>query len=89
MDTLLGKPVDAMHDYLESAYNDGKRYAQYDATTDKAAAYGLAALVGGVAAKKLGLLAVAAAFFAKFFKLILVGLAVAGGALTRLFRRKA
>ncbi|MBX3702032.1 MAG: DUF2167 domain-containing protein [Dokdonella sp.] len=71
------------------AYNDGKRYAQYDATTDKAAAYGLAALVGGVAAKKLGLLAVAAAFFAKFFKLILVGLAVAGGALTRLFRRKA
>ncbi len=26
MDTLLGKPVDAMHDYLESAYNDGKRY---------------------------------------------------------------
>ncbi len=26
MDTLLGPPVDAMHDYLESAYNDGQRY---------------------------------------------------------------
>jgi hypothetical protein len=26
MDTLLGAPVDAMHSYLESAYNDGKRH---------------------------------------------------------------
>ncbi|WP_246191933.1 hypothetical protein [Pseudoxanthomonas sangjuensis] len=27
MDTLLGAPADAMHAHLESAYNDGKRYA--------------------------------------------------------------
>jgi hypothetical protein len=26
IDTLLGAPVDAMHDYLERAYNDGRRY---------------------------------------------------------------
>lgn len=26
MDTLLGAPTDAMHTYLEKAYNDGKRY---------------------------------------------------------------
>jgi hypothetical protein len=26
MDTLLGAPTDAMHSYLEKAYNDGKRY---------------------------------------------------------------
>jgi hypothetical protein len=26
MDTLLGQPVDAMHDYLESTYNDGRDY---------------------------------------------------------------
>ncbi|MEZ5498538.1 MAG: DUF2167 domain-containing protein [Steroidobacteraceae bacterium] len=68
----------------------GKRYADFDPKTDKVAAYGLAALVAGAAAKKLGLLAVIAAFFAKFFKLILVGLAVAGGWITRIFKgRKA
>ncbi len=26
MDTLLGRPVDNMFSYLESAYNDGKKY---------------------------------------------------------------
>jgi hypothetical protein len=32
MDTLLGAPVDAMHDYLERAYNDGKRYVLHYVT---------------------------------------------------------
>ena len=59
------------------AFNDGKRYADYQSGTDRVAEYGLAALVAGVAANKLGLIAVALAFFAKFAKLILV--AVAGG----------
>lgn len=26
MDTLLGQPVDDMHAYLETAYNDGRRH---------------------------------------------------------------
>ena len=43
-------------------YNEGKRYADFDSRTDKVAEYGLAALVLGVGAKKLGLFAVAAAF---------------------------
>ena len=69
-------------------YNDGKRYEDYNASTDRTAEYGLAALVGGVAAKKLGLFALAAGFFAKFAKLILLGgIAVVGG-LTKLFKRK-
>jgi uncharacterized membrane-anchored protein len=59
-------------------YKDGKRYADFNSSTDKVAAYGLAALVAGVAAKKLGLLAIAAAFLLKFAKLIVVA---AGGAL--------
>lgn len=66
----------------------GKRYEDFNASTDKVAAYGLAALVGGIAAKKLGLLAVAAAFFAKFAKLIIVGIAALGGVVAKFFRRK-
>lgn len=61
-------------------FGSGKRYADFNASTDKVAAYGLAALVGGLAAKKLGLLAVIAAFFIKFSKVfILAGLAIAAG----------
>jgi uncharacterized membrane-anchored protein len=71
------------------SFNDGKRYADYDASSDKVAAYGLAALVGGVAAKKLGLLALGAAFFAKFFKLIAIAVLGAGAAIRKFFVRKA
>lgn len=66
------------------AFNDGKRYADFDSSTDKVAAYGLAALVGGLAAKKLGLLALAGVFLAKFFKIALVAV-VAGGATIKKF----
>ncbi len=69
-------------------YKPGKRYADFDAKTDHVAEYGLAALVVGVAAKKLGLLALAGVFFAKFAKLILIGLALVGGAAAKLFKRK-
>jgi uncharacterized membrane-anchored protein len=58
----------------------GKRYADFDIKTDHIAEYGLAALVAGVAAKKLGLLAVIGLALVKFWKLGLVAL-VGGGAL--------
>ena len=32
MDTLLGEPVEAMHRYLETAYNDGERYVLHYVT---------------------------------------------------------
>lgn len=63
------------------AFDSGKRYADFNASTDKVAEYGLAALVAGVAAKKLGLLAVIGLFLAKFAKIIIAGLAVGGGML--------
>jgi uncharacterized membrane-anchored protein len=67
-------------------FETGARYADYNATTDKAAGYGLAGLVGGGAAvavaKKAGILVL----LAKFWKLILVGLAVGGGAVLTFFR---
>lgn len=65
------KPV--AHGLLSGlSFVDGKRYADFDASTDKVAAYGLAALVGGAALKKLGLFAVIGAFLLKFSKLGLI-----------------
>jgi hypothetical protein len=36
MDTLLGAPMDAMHAYLERAYNDGSRYVLHYVTAREA-----------------------------------------------------
>lgn len=69
-------------------YNAGKRYSDFNASTDHIAEYGLAALVAGVAAKKLGLLAVAGLFLAKFAKIIIAALAIGGGGLFKFFRKK-
>ncbi len=68
-------------------FNDGKRYADFNSSTDKVAEYGLAALIGGVAAKKLGLLAVIGVFLLKFWKILLIG-GVGIGALVAKFRKK-
>jgi uncharacterized membrane-anchored protein len=91
---LLTNPREVEHDKpharaLLSAlnYKEGKRYEDYNASTDKTAEYGLAALVGGVAAKKLGLFALAAGFFAKFAKIILLGGIAVLGVLQRIFKR--
>lgn len=68
-------------------YNDGKRYADFNGSTDKVAAYGIAALVGAVAVKKLGLLAVIGVFLLKIWKIGLI-FAVAGfAAIKRFFAR--
>jgi uncharacterized membrane-anchored protein len=69
------------------AYNSGKRYEDFNASTDQIAAYGLAALVGGVAAKKLGLIALGAAFFAKFAKIAILAVVGAAAAVTKFFKR--
>jgi uncharacterized membrane-anchored protein len=66
-------------------FNTGKRYGDFNPSTDKVAAYGLAALVAGVAAKKLGLLAIVGAFVAKFAKVLLIAAAAAAGGLGKWF----
>ena len=68
-------------------FNKGKTYGDFNESTDHVAEYGLAALVGGVAAKKLGLFALAAAFFAKFAKVIILAVAGVGVAAAKLFKR--
>ncbi len=69
-------------------FNEGKRYSDFNASTDKVAEYGLAALVGGLAAKKLGFFALAAGLLAKFSKVILLGGAAFAGLFTKFFKRK-
>jgi len=70
-------------------YGEGKRYADFNASTDKVAAYGLAALVAGVAAKKLGLLAVMLAALAKFGKVLIVAAAGVLWGVRKFFKGKA
>jgi uncharacterized membrane-anchored protein len=70
------------------SYNAGRRYEDFSATTDRIAEYGLMALVGGVAAKKLGLIALLIAFVLKFAKAIILGVVVLGAGVTKFFRRK-
>ena len=53
-------------------YIPGKRYADFNADTDHMAEYGVAALIGGVAAKKLGLFAMLGVFLVKFGKIIAI-----------------
>ena len=67
----------------------GKGYSDFKSSTDKVAAYGLAALVAGVAAKKLGLIALAGAFVLKFAKVIAIAVAASGGGLWRWMKARA
>jgi uncharacterized membrane-anchored protein len=69
-------------------FNPGNRYADFDAKTDKVAEYGLAALVAGGVAAKLGFFGKLFALLLAFKKLIIVGVAVAGTSLVKLFGRK-
>jgi uncharacterized membrane-anchored protein len=73
---LLTDPTDIQEDAVSArgllgdlSFNSGKRYQDFNSSTDKVAEYGLAALIGGVALKKLGLFALAAAFFIKIWKI--------------------
>jgi uncharacterized membrane-anchored protein len=72
----------------DTSFNDGKRYADFNASTDKVAEYGIAALVAGVAAKKLGLFAIIAAFAVKFAKVIALAAFGLFAALRSFFKRK-
>jgi uncharacterized membrane-anchored protein len=75
-----------------ATFDAGARYADYQAGSDKKADYGVAGLiaagVGAVAAKKLGLLALFAVFAKKLGVLAVAGFAAVAGTVKRLFRRK-
>ena len=85
--SLDGDKVHARDMLARLEFVEGKRYADFDSKTDHVAEYGLAALVAGVAAKKLGLLALIGVTIAKFWKLGLIALAGIGSLWPKLRNR--
>jgi uncharacterized membrane-anchored protein len=68
-------------------FTAGNRYADFNGSTDKVAEYGIAALVAGGVAAKLGFFGKLVALLLAFKKLIIIGLAAAGSAFWKFFRR--
>lgn len=87
IDSLADNKPFAQTLLAKTSFNTGKTYADFDAATDKVAEYGIAALVTGVAAKKLGLFAVLAAFFAKFAKIIAIAAFALVAGIGKFFKR--
>ncbi|NHZ83565.1 DUF2167 domain-containing protein [Massilia sp. CCM 8695] len=71
-----------------SDFTPGNRYADYNPATDKMAEYGLAALVAGGVASKLGLFGKLLVFLLAFKKLIIIAVGGAGVAIVNFFRGK-
>jgi uncharacterized membrane-anchored protein len=68
-------------------FTPGHRYTDFNAATDKVAEYGLAALVAGGIATKLGFFGKLLALLLAFKKFILIGLAASAGWIYKLFGR--
>jgi uncharacterized membrane-anchored protein len=70
-----------------SEFTNGNRYADFDGKTDKMAEYGLAALVAGGVAAKLGFFGKLLGFLLVFKKLVIIGFGAAAAGLFKLFGR--
>jgi uncharacterized membrane-anchored protein len=68
-------------------FTEGHRYADFDASTDKVATYGLAALVAGGIATKLGFFKLLIAGLIAAKKFVIIGLIAGGAWLKKLFGR--
>jgi len=69
-------------------FNPGQRYTDFNASTDKVAEYGLAALVAGGVAAKLGLFGKLLALLVAFKKIILLLVAGFGSVVYKFFKRE-
>jgi uncharacterized membrane-anchored protein len=69
-------------------FSAGNRYADFDGKTDKVAEYGIAALVAGGVAAKLGIFGKMFALLLAFKKLIFIGVAAAVAGVAKFFGRK-
>jgi uncharacterized membrane-anchored protein len=69
-------------------YNQGKRYEDFAEGKDQVAKYGLAALITGVVAKKLGLLALTGVFLVKIWKLLLLIPLILSNKIKTIFKKK-
>ncbi|MDQ1922737.1 DUF2167 domain-containing protein [Massilia pseudoviolaceinigra] len=88
MDQIAGIRQEMRKVTAFSDFTPGNRYADYNPATDKAAEYGLAALVAGGVASKLGLFGKLLALLLAFKKLIFIALGTAGVAAWNFFRGK-
>ena len=94
MNAVAGMPqlaqIDAdMKPLIATAeFNEGYRYADFNESTDKVAAYGLGALIAGTAAAKLGFFAKIGVFLLAFKKFVVIGLIAIGGLVMKLLGRK-
>jgi uncharacterized membrane-anchored protein len=78
----------AAHQLLGAlGYSQGKRYEDFNASTDHIAEYGIAALIVGAAAKKFGLFAAVGLFVLKFAKLFAIGAVALGAGVLNFVRR--
>ena len=71
-----------------SEFTDGNRYADFDSNTDKTAEYGIAALVAGGVAAKLGLFGKLFAMLLVFKKFLIVGIGAIGVAINKFLGRE-
>ncbi|HEU5136146.1 MAG TPA: DUF2167 domain-containing protein [Steroidobacteraceae bacterium] len=69
-------------------FNEGYRYAEFNASTDRMAEYGLGALIAAGVGAKLGLFAKLGALLLAFKKFIIIGLIALGGFLAKMFGKK-
>jgi uncharacterized membrane-anchored protein len=69
-------------------FNPGYRYAEFDPGMDKVAAYGIAALIAGKAAAKVGILAKLGGVLVAFKKIFIVGFLALAGLFRKLFKRR-
>jgi uncharacterized membrane-anchored protein len=83
---MIKKEMPAVTAFTE--FTPGNRYSDFNESTDKVAEYGLAALVAGGVAAKMGLFGKLLALLLAFKKVVILGLAGAGTWLAKLFGRK-
>lgn len=88
MDQIALMKTEMQHVTAFTDFTQGNRYADFDSKTDKVAEYGIAALVAGGVAAKLGIFGKLFALLLAFKKLIFLGVAAAGAGLFKLFGRK-
>lgn len=69
-------------------FNEGYRYGEFNAKTDRVAEYGLAALIATGVGAKLGLFAKLGVLLMAFKKFIVIGLIAIGALLKKLFGKK-
>jgi len=68
-------------------FDPGQRYSDFNASTDKVAAYGIAALVAGAIAAKAGLFAKLFVLLLAFKKFAIVGFIALAALVRKLFAR--